>query len=98
MAVMVTSKYNIIDGKMNDYIAWMQADDGLKLTRSQHGCQWLKQAIDTALNRTVIWSVWDTTEDFQAYVALRNKDFEAVMVSMFIEESFDVEISPMTNH
>ena len=58
----------------------------------------VKQAIDTAPSRTVIWSIWDAAEDFHAYVALRNKDFEAIMASMFITESFDVEISPMTYH
>lgn len=98
MAVMVTRKYNINDGKLSDYLSWMKGDDGLKLTRSQPGCQTVKQAIDTTLSRTVICSQWDTAEDFHADVALQNRNFEAVMASMFIEESFDVEISPMTNH
>ena len=96
--VMVTSKYNSIDGKMSDYITWMRADYGLKLTRSQLGCQMVKQAIDSVFSRTAIWSIWDAAEVFHAYVALRNKDFEAIMASMFITESFDVEISPMTDH
>jgi len=43
-------------------------------------------------------SIWDAAEDFHAYIALRKKDFEAIMSSMFIKESFDVEISPMTDH
>ena len=98
MAVMVTRKYNINDGQLSDYLSWMRGDDGLKLTRSQPGCQTIKQAIDTTLGRTVICSQWDTAEGFHAYVAPQNRNFEAVIASMFIEESFDVEISPMTNH
>ena len=95
---MVTRKYNINDGKLSDYLSGMRGDDGLKLTRSQPGCQTIKQAIDTTLGRTVFCSQWDTAEGFHAYVALQNRNFEAVIASMFIEESFDVEISPMTNH
>jgi hypothetical protein len=58
----------------------------------------VKQAIDSVFSRTTIWSIWDAADDFHAYVALRNKDFEAIMASMFITESFDVEISSMTDH
>lgn len=54
MTVMVTSKYNIVEGKMDDYIAWMKADDGLKLTRAQLGCEWVKQAIDKSESRVVL--------------------------------------------
>jgi hypothetical protein len=94
MTVMVTSKYNIVDGKLDDFITWMQSSSGLKLTRSQTGCQWFKQGIDREKNRVVQWGIWDGTEDYQAYVELRNREYSENISSMFIEESYDIEITP----
>ena len=94
MTVTVTSKYNIVDGKLDDFITWMQSSSGLKLTRSQTGCQWFRQGIDRKKNRVVQWGIWDGTEDYQAYVELRNREYSENISSMFIEESYDIEITP----
>jgi quinol monooxygenase YgiN len=98
MSAAVTIKVSITEGRMAEFLAWATDTTGLPITRGSKGCKHVWQSVDEEKHRVIMWEIWESAEDFQAYMGMRQEKYAEQMGSLIVPDSFDVEILALTEN